>query len=377
RRIRVGRSSQRLDDVSCTRPGLERALAVRDTIDSLAIEDGIQPRVTARRVEAWVRAADIVETLAASPDADATVWLVKGQLFSDRGASLITVDNDPEAARGFLSDAFAAFDTAATRGADGLALAESRLLAGERDAEIYKWQQDYAGTEQAVTALLEQSVVARERWGDTPAILKTEGDALQLLGEAHYFQEDYDGALDAYGRSIGRYERALRAGGADSVISAALGVARWSRGNTYIDTEQPERAAEDYAVAIDIVSVAVARDPADTSTARRLAILKGSRAMALVRMGDSEPAIALMLEVDDWFTSQARAEPDTPGAQRSLAVSHHMTGDIYHYAGEPQQACAWYRRTLDVWKDIDSRFGVSEFDAGQPDYVRELLINCD
>ena len=72
-----------------------------------------------------------------------------------------------------------------------------------------------------------------------------------------------------------------------------------------------------------------------------------------------------------------RAVSRRVGAQRALAASHHMTGDIYHYAGEPQQACAWHRRTLDVWKDIDSRFGVSEFDAGQPDYVRELLINCD
>ena len=330
-----------------------------------------------RALEAWTRAADILESLAAAPEADAAVWLVRGQLLSDRGASLITVDNDPEAARGFLTDAFAAFDTAADRGGDSLALAESRLLAGERDAETYKWQQDYAGTQQAVAAVMEQSVAARKQWGDTAAILKIEGDALQLMGEARYFSEDFDGALEAYGTSIARYEQALKAGGEDSVISAALGVARWSRGNTYIDTERPEFAADDYAVAIDIVSVAVARDPADTSTARRLAILKGSRAMALVRMGDSEPAIALMLEVDDWFTSQARAEPDTPGAQRSLAVSHHMTGDIYHYAGEPQQACTWYRRTLDVWADIETRFGVSEFDAGQPDYVRELLANCD
>ncbi|MEO1595835.1 MAG: protein kinase [Pseudomonadota bacterium] len=330
-----------------------------------------------RALDAWSRAAGILESLAATPDADADVWLVKGQLLSDRGASLITVDNDPEAAREFLSDAFAAFETAAGRGLDSLALAESRLLASERDAETYKWQQDYTGAQQAVAALLERSVAAREQWGDTASILKIEGDAQQLLGEAHYFLDDYDGALDAYGESIARYEQALQAGGDDSVISAALGVARWSRGNTYIDTERPERAAEDYAAAIDIVSVAVARDPADTSTARRLAILKGSRAMALVRMGDGEPAIALMLEVDDWFTSQARAEPDTPGAQRSLAVSHHMTGDIYHYAGEPQQACSWYRRTLDVWVDIEARFGISEFDAGQPDFVRELLANCD
>ncbi len=335
------------------------------------------PAERERALAAWSRAREILEALDTARPGQPDTLHALARLHAARGADLVSVDNDPVAARAELDLALATFDMAGERAANAPDIVLDRLRVLKSYAETYKWQQDYAEAKRVIAGLLERAAAARDRQGGSPALLRIEGDALQLLGEAHYFLDEYDAAIDAYGRSIDSYRQAQATGGADDSVAAALGVAHWSRGNTYIDTGQPARAAADYAVAIDIANVAVARDPADTASARRLAILKGSRAMALVRSGEHAAAIELMLEVGRWFEAQARAEPDTPAAQRSLAVSHHMTADIYHFAGRPDAACSWYRRTLDQWQAIDARFGLSEFDRGQPGDLRELLADCD
>ena len=275
------------------------------------------------------------------------------------------------------NEAIANLDTAIGLSPDSAEIRKDRLVAGERLADSYKWQQEYEQTREISLDLMTQADAAMQKWPNELTLRKTSGDILQLLGEAYYFLDDYDSAIESYQQSIMAYNEVLRIGGPDQTVSSDLSISHWSRGNSLVDTERPREAAIDYQAAIDLVQLSVARDPDDTDSARRLAILRGSNAMALVRSGENDAAVEMMTETNDWFEAQVVADPDTPGTRRSVAVSYHMMADILQYADRNDEACFWYRKTADTWQLISDKFGISDFDKDQPEYLASILEeNC-
>ena len=324
---------------------------------------------------AWDNAEALLTDLAGKTPDNAAVFHTLGQLLSRRGADLTYIDNDPGAARAILESAIEHFDTALNLAPDA-SIAAERLGALERIADTYKWQNDYATTQTQTLALLEEIDTAQARWPGEPLLLQLEGETYQLRGEAGYFLNNFEAAVSDYGRSIEAYRAALDLGGANQAVADGMATALWSRGNTLFELDRLQDASADYASAIQLVEIVVARDPNDTAAARRLAILRGSNAMALASQGRKDEAVREMSRTNSWFEAQAAADPDTPGTQRSLAVSYHMMGDVYAATGDNLEACRWYRRTLGIWEAIDDKFGISDFDTGQPDVVRGLLTEC-
>jgi tetratricopeptide (TPR) repeat protein len=325
---------------------------------------------------AWDKSFGLLSELTQTHPDTAAVFLALGKLHSSRGADLTYIDNKPVEARVSLDRALDAFAEAESRAPADPDLAAARLTARQRYADSYKWQRAYADTVRIAEEALAEIAVALQRWPDHPGLLKVQADTYQLLGEARYFLDDYNQAIADYERSLAANNRISSLTGPDQALDNALIVSHWSRGNALIELQRPEEAALDYERAIVLLEVQTARDPGDASTARRLAVLRGSKAMALVRTGAADEAVRLMEETNAWFEAQAAADPDTAGVQRSVAVSHHMVADILGYAGRHAEACTWYERTLATWARIDRQFGLSEFDAAQPEELREILNGC-
>ncbi|MEO0576419.1 MAG: serine/threonine-protein kinase [Pseudomonadota bacterium] len=330
----------------------------------------------ARAAAAWDKAHSILLRLSETDADNASVWHALGDLESNRAALMLDVDNDPEASAAMLSTAKTRFEKAVTLAPDDFGIAMSTLTAKLRQSNRLKWSDDYQSAIVVSTDLLSEIGAAKQVWPDNTELLVIEGDTYQLRGESAYWIDDYDTAMPDYGASIAAYQAALNAGGPDQAVEGKLSNAFWSRGNSHIDLQDPQAAAVDFEAATELVRVAAARDPDDTTTARKFAILRASRAMALVNSGESDTAIDLMHQTNDWFETQAAQDTQTPGPQRSLAISYYMMGDIYRIADRKPEACEWFERSLASWLSFDERFGIAEFDAGQPDKIRENITEC-
>ena len=325
---------------------------------------------------AWEKALSLYTRITTQHPESATAFAALGRLHSARANELLYIDNEAKTAREQLDLAFTAIDRAAALSPDSAAIEVDRLTAKKRLADSYKWQSDHEEAHRLLTPLADEVSTAATRWPDAAAILRTKGEIFQLRGENHWFRNAFeDGILD-YGQALDAYRQALSVGGPNQAIDQSLADTHWSRDNTLIEFERYEDAASDYSAAMELLAVRVARDPDDAGAGRRLAILRGSMAQAVVRMGRHDEAIALMEETNHWFESQAAADPGTPGVQRSLAVSYHMMGNIFSDAERDEEACRWYGRTLEKWLDIDAKFGLAEFDAGQPERLRGMLTAC-
>ncbi|MEL7311834.1 MAG: serine/threonine-protein kinase [Pseudomonadota bacterium] len=339
-----------------------------------AVED---PSIRADAIAVFEQAESIAERLRRLPARRTQASLEIGKLRSRRASDLLTVDNEVDASRALLKVALSDIEVARGDAQWTEDATMARLETRLREINVIKWEENYQGAIDEATLVSDEIDQAQARFGSGANTDRIAAEVFQIRGESHYWLDDYPAALAAYEAAIDRYQRVQSDTTESLDVSAELSVTYWSRANTLVDLSRPEDAAQDYALAIDLIAPALARDPDDVSTARRMAILRGSRAMALVQSGDAENAIIEISRTNEWFQAQALAEPDTPMAQRSLAVSFYVTADIYRIAGESDVACRYYRESLSVWETIDTRFGLAQFDAGQPDLIREALSDCD
>ena len=325
---------------------------------------------------AWEKALALYTRITTEHPESADAFASLGRLHSSRANERLYIDNEAVAARDELELAFAAFDEATALDPDSVAIEVDRLTAKKRLADSYKWQNDYEEAHRLLNPLIDDVLATAARWPADVGALRTKGEVLQLRGENNWFRNQFEEGVLDYGQALEAFRQALEAGGPNQAIDQSLADTHWSRGNTLIEFERYDEAAADYSAAMELLAVRVARDPDDAGAARRLAILRGSMAQAVVRMGRADEAVALMTETNQWFESQAAADPETPGVQRSLAVSYHMMGNIFTDAEREDEACHWYGRTLEKWLDIDAKFGLAEFDAGQPERLRGMLADA-
>ncbi|MFK8051389.1 MAG: protein kinase [Woeseiaceae bacterium] len=338
-----------------------------------AVDD---PDDRTRALAAYTKAERILTTLVEQSPANVAGWYALGQLTSNRASDQLTVGNDPDAAEKSLIEATGYLAEAEKRAPNDSDVLLSILRADYRYANLEKWKESHEAAVEKSTALMARLERARARWPDSTGLLVLTGDTYQLRGESNYWIDRYDAAIADYTDSIRVYERTLEVGGDDHAVTSQIADVYWSRGNSFIDTQRPAEAADDFAKAVALVSSAVARDPDDKASQRRMVILRASQAMALVNSGDGDTAIGLMTETNDWFEEQASLDVDTSGPQRSLAISYYMMADIYRIAERDEAACSWFQKALEKWQSVDDRFGLAEFDKGQPVKIRELLADC-
>ncbi len=305
--------------------------------------------------------------------AEQRVWLAQGRFLGTLATESLYANNNPQESRSQLTRAQAALERyTSLAGPTTDALVELTRLQIYR-ADTHKWETDYAGARPIIYDALDRVERLLQSSPGSEPVLRVAGEAYLFAGQLSWFLDEFDVGIEHYTEALRHFDAvAARYPGELSPVADARIDTLWSTANTHIDSGRPVPAQVLYREAIDELRLRIARDPDDQELARRYAILRGSLSVALVRGGKAEEAIAQMQEVNAWFVGQAQAAPDSPSAQRSLAVSYHMLANIYDDAGDDANYCAWLAKTRAQWARIDQSMGLSDFDADQPAIIREL-----
>ncbi len=339
----------------------------RQTVGAAADRDAAQA--------AYARAEELFESLASAHPEPAKVRRALGRMRANRGRAILYTTNDVQAAREMLQRGLDALREAEHLSPDDAGIAAERLDVETRIADTYKWQNDYVAAVERLDAVLRESAERLAAAPGHPGLLKARADAAQIRGETRSFDGDDAGAVEDYAVAIEAYRRLLEVAGPDYQVDAAMVITNWSRGNALASLGRPEEALASLDAALAKIDLQLARDPDDVSTQRRRVIVDSSRADPLLALGRGDEAVRLLLEANGWFEKQAGVD-DTPGSHRSVAVSYQITGDTFAAAGRRPEACVWWRRTLDKWRSIDATWGLSDFDAEEPEKLATLLAGC-
>lgn len=342
-----------------------------DILSDPALADPAQRKIakTARENAEALFSALVIE----NPDSF-DVWHEYGRFRTANTVDLLESENAPVAARATARLAIDALDKALALDSNSVAASVSRLSANIRLADAYRWEQDYSAARAVFNETLPGAESLATRFGDDERVLRGAADAWKVSGELYWFEDDFESAVADYRRAITYLDRiATDYPPQRNPVLAQTVDAIWSMANSLLDLGRADQSEPLYERAATLTAIRVARDPNDRDAERTLNILKGSRAAALAKLGRGEEATQMILEVTDWFTAQAALDTESPSAQRSLAVSYHMTANIFLDAGQLQESCKWYQQTLTKWYDIDETLGLSEFDADQPEILRKIL----
>ncbi len=119
------------------------------------------------------------------------------------------------------------------------------------------------------------------------------------------------------------------------------------------------------------------KDPNDSGMLRIAMAVRQLKSKTLGRMGRFEAAIALGENILTSIKQAYDREPDSPGRAREYANAQANLAGILEQAGRQKKACAHYRKTLDVWKTIQERWGISDFDQKDSvEKVKKYLATC-
>lgn len=332
------------------------------------------PEQRVRAQAARVSATDLLSQLkAANPDS-IQVWRTVARFRRDNAVEELESNNDPAAARAEVEQSLTASSNALQLDPDDVESHSLRLSAEVRLADTYKWETEYSRARDLADAAIERANRLAESYDGDEGIMLAVADTWRFSGELSWFLDEFEVGVDHYQSAIDIYEEIAASYPTQSnPVLIETSDTIWSQANSLFDLGRLDEAIERYRRAEALTAVRVARDPDDRDAERTLNILKGSRAAALSRQDRGAEGTALILEVTNWFEQQAARDPQSPSAQRSLAVSYHMTADVHRDAGDQPSACRWYRQTLNQWQKIDETLGIAEFDATQPEYLNEIL----
>ena len=318
-----------------------------------------------------------LESLLPVHDNKATIYVELGKLLNKQSRSQLYLDNDVDATRRTIEQSLAMYEQAELHGYDKAEAAALRLGSRMNYADTFKWENDFEPGLVETDKLIKDITAAIDLHGETHELRFVHADTYELQGQMLYFVDRLDDAIADYDRAIELYQPLREIESMRERVDDGLISAYWSKGNALVDLERADDAVASFDPVIEIIDLRLRRDPADTQNQRTRAIAQGSLALAIVRQGDVERAMQVMLEANRWFEDMAATDTATSGAQRNVPIQYEMTGDLLWYADKLPEACTWYRRALAKWQEIDRTVGISEFDKVMPIVLEEEdLAEC-
>ncbi len=325
---------------------------------------------------AQTKALALLEELETSHDNTGEVLRTLAQVQSSEGRRLLSIDNNPQSARPKILQALDTFDRASSALPNDLELMAARFLAQKDLGDSYKWQNQYSEALDVFRNLIGEIETVRSSAPKHLPLIKVHADSLGLQAETHMYDNDFASAEGLLKQSLLLYDQHSELSGDSQRNYPAVILSNWRMGTALTWLDRPQESLGFFDRAIGLLNLQLARDPEDRAVGRRLAILKGTKAQAYGVMGEVDEGMDLLMQANDWFESQVRAEPDTPSAHRSVAVGYQVIADLLWDGERKTEACQWFQKTLDKWLEIDQRFGLSDFDSEQPGKVREDLSDC-
>ena len=336
--------------------GLTRLASVQGGVTQANLGETAAARTNLRR--AGQLAAELSRAHPERPDA----WLSLARVRVAQASLAIQADNAlPEAER-LLAEAAAA----AERGRAGGDRAQLALVDVDRRvalAALRQWQSRYpeaiAAARGAIAGLAALPAAERDRLEARMLSVR----AHDVLAESIYYGGDPKGSAVAYREAVAAAEALAARFPGDPRAMRRLVTERWALGSTLIELKANREALQVLERGEAVAERLSAFDRSDEDARRRLGIVRLAKAQAMAASGRAAEGLALLAGEVESRRRRMAAEPAKAEAVRDYTISLASLGDMQGDAGRKAEACATYRRGLDMFEEIRRAGRLTRFDA--------------
>ncbi|MDR7267941.1 serine/threonine protein kinase [Pelomonas saccharophila] len=220
--------------------------------------------------------------------------------------------------------------------------------------------------------------ILTSRPGDEAA---ASGLATTYLEEGtYYFERDEEAAtlqlsIAAFRRALELQGPVVQKHGDDARLRRNFAAHHANLAAALMRAKQPRDAASAYQQAVQILSELSARDPSSAQLRAEVAIVTGSMSRALLANGDAAGAVAAAQRAVEGYNSLPEGSLRDLNTRYKQGVAHYLLGQALAAGHQEQRACAAWRRSLVILKDVQSRNGLGRTDT-TPAVVAQSLQRC-
>lgn len=213
--------------------------------------------------------------------------------------------------------------------------------------------------------------------------------AFYRTGRQLAFTGDARGALDSCTKATELIEGLASADPMDKGHRRWLALTYLSLGEVLASVDQPEKALERYSNAIAISEELFSADPGRVEARRDLAGINDAMGLLLGKLDRTDSALAYLNQAKS--LAEASVQHDPPNAQIQNRLAEILTDiadiddKLADAPGLPiatrrsklRTARDLYQRSLDIWRDLETKGMLGKRDAGKSEKVSLKIANCD
>jgi len=185
--------------------------------------------------------------------------------------------------------------------------------------------------------------------------LSNQALAAEVLGDALYYDDQFDAGVRAYRASIALWESFLKRFPGDPLALRRLPRARYSLSAPLLGEYGPggiREAERVLARAVAEAEAASATEPRDAESLRQVMILRGAHAQSIAMLGQPDRAIPILERLIEWRRGQWQAAPGETRRMRDYIITIAMLADIEADAGREGPACSKYAEVVRLFGEL-------------------------
>ena len=197
---------------------------------------------------------------------------------------------------------------------------------------------------------------------DSTGVTKARSANMRLLGEAMHKTKDDEAAVLALDRAVTMNEGLLKAAPDDPAILRKVAQSLWYRAVLLRELKRDGAAAISINRAVDLARAMEARDPNDTGAINLFTLTAEVQAQVLADAGRLTESYAVSDDVMAAHQRLVTLAGGAPGAIRSMASAYDTRGGNFYNGGAYIRACEAWGEALGIYRGLDKRGVLSEFD---------------
>ncbi|WP_457355468.1 protein kinase domain-containing protein [Roseateles sp. P5_D6] len=301
------------------------------------------------------------------------------QLYQRKGTLLASQDDDA-AAESLVAQGVELMDTLAAHGQLDPELQTVHAAMHSQLAQVQRFVDKVEPFFKSLaTARRLYLAILASRPGDETA---TSGLATTYLEEGtYYFERDEEAAtvqlaIAAFRRALELQGPVVQRHGDDARLQRNFAAHHANLAAALMRAKQPRDAANAYRQAVQILSELSGRDPSNAQLRAEVAIVTGSMSKALLANGDAAAAVAAAQRAVEGYNSLPEGSLRDLNTRYKQGVAHYLLGQALAAGHQNARACAAWRRSLVILRDVQSRNGIGRTDT-TPAVVSQSLQRCD
>ena len=214
---------------------------------------------------------------------------------------------------------------------------------------------------------------------DSMGVMKARSANMRLLGEAMHRTKDDAAAILALDRAVTMNEGLLKAAPDDPSILRKVAQSLWYRAVLLRELNRDGAAASSINRAVALARTMQARDPKDTGAINLFTLTAEVQAQVLADAGRLTESYAVSDDVMAANRRLVNLAGDAPGAIRNMASAFDTRGGNFYNGGEYARACEAWSEALGIYRGLDKRGVLSEFDRnnGLTAISKRMATTCN